>query len=519
MRDYIHNIVAKSIELNKKINNKKDFVPKISISTTLDDIDENLTSLSNQIDTKIYEFLSDIYVFREEDIEPYDINLKFYTDIAECVIYDGDINNTSTDDETKKLFKKFRDVYIYFNKNKEVQNRILISKNFLKETYDPNFQMFEGLKEPSVRYDVQPDIWEKEFFEYLETLLNIVLGDMKSFTKSFLKYRKFWLACFTAKIEDLNQDSNYEAVEAAGDATMKYALVNFIMRKEKNFNESMVTNIVRNYNSTGFQSLMAQEMKLINWARINTKYATEKIGEDILEAFIGTIDLILINIDKDVPKIGIGAKVAFNLYDTMFRNTKLDFSDAPKNVFRQRLEKLVPKELVTNFERSEVSGTPGNLEMCIYLGKELVSKLRSTVSKYGIDIPNVKGDLLIAKKKGRTKKVLSASAYVLATENIEKMGITEEFMEKFEYEMFYTPTYNEFVESVRKNYGEMFDYSGIWLVLVGKFSTGKDMSVLVGKRMSDGRYVKLVEMEKWDPKTPKDKKIDLLYQKYIAEHN
>lgn len=194
------------------------------------------------------------------------------------------------------------------------------------EKSDPNLEFLIGLPSPSTsqnlnKYNVPTSKqWYQEFYEYLRELCKRFFPKErhvfidKILTNDTIK--KSWIPSFTHSSANPNINKNYESIEPVGDKILGYCFKLFLKLKEPYATEARLNNLDSKYMSKTFQARVAKEMKLDQWLIIQG-VPVDRLDnlEDLLEAFCGTIDMVLYEKAKSV---GYGSIVIFNLLKLIF---------------------------------------------------------------------------------------------------------------------------------------------------------------------------------------------------------
>ena len=184
---------------------------------------------------------------------------------------------------------------------------------------------------------------DNELYAYLAQLLSKFLE--KSHIAAILNKGtiSFWRTCFTHVSYDPNYDKNYESLESVGDKILSYTFKTYLYGKYDNITASQLNNLDQHYMSTHLQALVSSRMGLTNWLRVKGEVpkGSEKIKEDLLEAFFGTIDTLFIK----KFGIGYGVKTCMKFIQKLFLDVDLNMNiEIPRTFVSQIFDRLSAKE-------------------------------------------------------------------------------------------------------------------------------------------------------------------------------
>ena len=133
---------------------------------------------------------------------------------------------------------------------------------------------------------------DNELYKYLALLLSKFLEREHIAAILNKDTISFWRTCFTHVSYDPNYDKNYESLESVGDKILSYTFKTYLYGKYDKITASQLNNLDQHYMSTHLQALVSSKMGLSNWLRVkgDVPKGSEKIKEDLLEAFFGTIE-------------------------------------------------------------------------------------------------------------------------------------------------------------------------------------------------------------------------------------
>ena len=220
-----------------------------------------------------------------------------------------------------------------------------------------------GLKMPSTQ-----EYSDKEFYKYIYSLLATFIEKDKISTILGKDTISFWRTCFTHVSYDPNYDKNYETLESVGDKILSYTFKTYLYSRYPDISASQLNNLDQHYMSTHLQALVSSKMGLTNWLRVNGEVpkTSEKIREDLLEAFFGTIDTIF---NKKFG-IGYGVKTCMKFIEKLF-DFELNKDIEPSKTFVfQIFERLGIKQGITNtIEQVVINGEISGWESVITINE------------------------------------------------------------------------------------------------------------------------------------------------------
>ena len=146
-----------------------------------------------------------------------------------------------------------------------------------------------------------------------------------------------WEKCFTHITYNPNVGENYETLESVGDKILSYCFKTFLYKKYPNITASQLNNLDQHYMSTHLQAMLSSSsMGLTNWLKVqgNVPRTSEKIQEDVLEAFFGTIDTIFVK--NPNFGLGFGVRVCMKFVEKVF-DIEMDMEIEPSKTFVKQL--------------------------------------------------------------------------------------------------------------------------------------------------------------------------------------
>jgi len=272
-----------------------------------------------------------------------------------------------------------------------------------------------GRKTPS-----KTDYSDKELFKYLHEILSTFLDTDKIPTILNKQSMELWKSCFTHITYD--PDHNYETLESVGDKVLSYTFKTMLYQKFPDITASELNNLDQHYMSTHLQSLMSAKMGLTNWLRVNGEVpkTSEKIREDLYEAFFGTIDTIMIK----KYGVGYGVRVCMKFMEKMFDiEFNRDIEPAKTFVF-QIFERLGNKEGIDSSTVQKIQDD----ESAVWCTTVIINSL-------GLDLLRKAGkDLGMTPKKWTatkmTKKPVEQAVYAEVMYYLLERGITSKWVQE-----------------------------------------------------------------------------------------
>lgn len=273
-----------------------------------------------------------------------------------------------------------------------------------------------GLKIPS-----KPDYIDKELYKYLYELLSKFLEKDKISAILNKDTMKCWRTCFTHVSYDPNYDENYETLESVGDKILSYTFKTYLYQRYPDISASQLNNLDQHYMSTHLQSLVSTKMGLTNWLRVKGEVprSSEKIREDVLEAFFGTIDTIF---NRKVG-IGYGVRTCMKFIQKLF-DFELNRDIEPSKTFVfQIFERLGGKQGITTSTEQ------------VTIGDDVIGwETKITINDLGLEILRKYGkDLGITPKmwnvRRMTKKPAEQAAFTEVMYYLLKQGISTKWVQ------------------------------------------------------------------------------------------
>lgn len=228
---------------------------------------------------------------------------------------------------------------------------------------------------------------EKQWLQGLQSFLNGLLTPViKDKTK---RYRyldgnamKIWAEAFTH--ETVSPSNNYEDLEYAGDAVLKWAFPKYLKRRFPYLHKGEFTELNVAYMSKIMQAQLAREMGLGQFIRVKgIDRAILNLETDVFESFFGALEAI-----ADSILDGAGAAQCYNMIIHLFQNVEIDETKGRGSAKTQVIQMFVRFDLPKPQEQS-----PG-AEITIQARPELMRLL----SRGGIVDPVI-GHAVAAKDK------------------------------------------------------------------------------------------------------------------------
>lgn len=236
---------------------------------------------------------------------------------------------------------------------------------------------------------------------------------------------KIWEVAFTNESFSPNVGENYEELELAGDVNLAAAYVKFMRASYPNITRSELSEFRTKYLAKGFQSQLSASLGFGYHIRSRFKTNTHVL-EDVLESFFGALDLIA---DQEF-KFGSGAGLVYNMVVELYKDVEVDWTVALGNsktrikeyyegllwIFpKPPLKEKVPDEVLEN-----QNGTVTFSILIPEIGMTYLKSIGKTLKS------NV-----IGRVTDNTKKIAEKKAYDMALQNLNNLGVTDEFLKNF----------------------------------------------------------------------------------------
>ena len=277
------------------------------------------------------------------------------------------------------------------------------------------------LGEVGSKYPAKKEYTDKELYKYLYELISKFLEKDKIPAILNKETIKCWRTCFTHVSYDPNYDNNYETLESVGDKILSYTFKTYLYQRFPDISASQLNNLDQHYMSTHLQSFVSAKMGLTNWLRVKGEVPlnSEKIREDVLEAFFGTIDTIF---NKRFG-FGFGAKTCMKFIEKLF-DFELNRDIEPSKTFVfQIFERLGARQGITSStEQVVVDGDITGWQTKIIINEEGLDVFR----KYGKDL-GMTPKMWSVKKM--TKKPTEQAAFNEAMYYLLQQGISAKWVQ------------------------------------------------------------------------------------------
>jgi dsRNA-specific ribonuclease/16S rRNA G966 N2-methylase RsmD len=323
-----------------------------------------------------------------------------------------------------------------------------------------------GIPKPSKGLEPGTPEWIAEFQNYLSVILGkFITKEGKPYTElinSLLigEYMVTWLAAFTTRSANPEEDKNYETLEIIGDAVYEYALMMKLPGIMKKFglsvNEETINNVRQKYKSgksggaKGFQTYLGDAFQFKEWiTKGKLETLEETINEDLLESFYGALH----EIGNKVGKTGtMGVKLVWTMTDFWIRDIqiskKFQESDNKTNV-TQRFPRIGIPDKEAVFEAPPIGG-----------GRDWTAVIKLTDKAFDRlvfeEIPINIRDIGVG--KGTSSNEAKNNAWLNADRYLDSVGFTVaksiEIKENTNWKLLkknYTAIYNEFNQVAKRN--------------------------------------------------------------------
>lgn len=129
-----------------------------------------------------------------------------------------------------------------------------------------------------------------------------------------------WILAVTHESYQPDPTSNYDQLEATGDAALKLAFKDFLTHSIPDIKDSELNEYTSRYMSGEFQIPLGEKMHLIDWVITEPGVtATVKINEDLFESFCGALIRI-----GDLIKPGLGYVLVRSFIGKLFEGFEFD---------------------------------------------------------------------------------------------------------------------------------------------------------------------------------------------------
>lgn len=270
-------------------------------------------------------------------------------------------------------------------------------------------------------------IWRNNLKSFLRNeILPKVVGSPAALDKLVSdEAMKIWEVAFTNESFAPNVGENYEELELSGDVNLAAAYVKFMMASYPEITRSQLSEFRTKYLAKGFQSQLSASLGFGSHIRSRFKTNTHVL-EDVLESFFGALDLIA---DQEF-KFGSGGGLVYNMVVELYKDVEVDWVVAlgnSKTRIKEYYEGLswifskppykekVPDQIIENED--------GSVTFSILVPKTGMDYLKSIGKSLDSNV--------ISRATGNTKKIAEKKAYDIALQNLNNLGITDEFLKIF----------------------------------------------------------------------------------------
>lgn len=167
--------------------------------------------------------------------------------------------------------------------------------------------------------------WIVEFRLYIQSLIRMFCKGLSETLVEKLteeRFIPFWIPAFVHISVNPNVGSNFEQLEAIGDAYLTAQFKIYLALREPLIQELQLNERRSRYLSKEFQRLVGQKMKVEKWVVIRSNHISESVKEDIFESFSGALGRVG---DLLIPTSGgLGSVLIFNLIKTIFDGAYFD---------------------------------------------------------------------------------------------------------------------------------------------------------------------------------------------------
>ena len=347
---------------------------------------------------------------------------------------------------------------------------------------EADWSLFDGLPQPSMGPDHTSEVWIREFYLYLKSLMAKIVPKGKEKLIDILVNKEtiqdYWLDIFTSEYHNPNTGDNYETYEAVGDSVIKYIFYIYLYEKfGTTISKNQLNDLKADHLSTKWQRILGEKMGLDQWILIPKELAKNaKIREDLTEAFAGGVEIIL----NKYTRRGLSEMVLLNMTHLLFRDYDFDLGEKMEKKKTPLVTKLIQwygeiggsgekmiKERITlqkprsvsqkewdmvkgDFEKIlhkkgiliPITEHSGNKELGVIYKTEENDNGTYTYSVYlndagykalerkGLPVHKLPNNKFLAKATGREINLVSKNAKTRAMEKLEEIGLTDEWKAK-----------------------------------------------------------------------------------------
>jgi dsRNA-specific ribonuclease len=287
----------------------------------------------------------------------------------------------------------------------------------------------ENIEKYMERSRIQEEKEKEEYIRWSNDLKNFLRTEMlprvttsKEAIEKMLgeSYLPLWEAVFTDSTFDPNQHRNYEIAEILGDAVLENVYLRFINQSYPNFNESQLSELKMVHLAKNVQSKISMSLGLGKYVRTRVRLGAA-IYEDVLEAFFGTLEIV----GDEAFRFAAGYGFCYNLAVNLYKDIPIEPSDLlanAKTLVKQSAERLRIIQPGSHLPEDSVEDDRGYVTFTISMPPNGMTILRNL----GINIKTP----VLARTVAKTKKMAGISAYKMALNTLNEIGVTPEFIEQ-----------------------------------------------------------------------------------------
>lgn len=308
-----------------------------------------------------------------------------------------------------------------------IHDKVLVKNSMLIISYPSNELRASLLQSESARkeqFRQEKDlIWAENLRKYLRNdLLPRAISQPAILDKlTDPESMEIWKVAFTSESYAPTHGENWEEMELLGDKLLGFLYTKFMTASYPWLNRSQLSELITHYLAKGFQSDLSASIGIGPHIRSRLRTTTHNL-EDVLEAVFGALLLT-----GDRIKDGVGPGLAYNLLVSLYENIDVDWKITlgnPKTRVKEIFETMnwVNPKLQEKVPESSSEDGNGNTIFRVMFNQLALEQLR----EFGVPIISP----VIAEAVQSSKKKASKEAYILAVQNLEKMGITEEWVQE-----------------------------------------------------------------------------------------
>lgn len=264
--------------------------------------------------------------------------------------------------------------------------------------------------------------WSNDLKHFLRTEMLPRVTTSKDAIEKMLAPEHFemWQRAFTDQTFDPNQDKNYEIVELLGDAVLENVYLRYINEAFPTLNQSQLSELRMVHLAKNVQSQISMSLGMGKYVRTRVRLGAA-IYEDVLEAFFGTLEIVG---DAAFKKCA-GYGLCYNLVVSLYKDIPIEASHLlanAKTLVKQSAERLRIIQPGTHLPEDSVEDDRGYVTFTITMPPNGMTILKNL----GIDIKSP----VLARTVAKTKKMAGISAYKMALNTLNEIGVTPEFIEQ-----------------------------------------------------------------------------------------